>query len=114
MDSRDIIKGIEAFFSTASAKELAEVDAAFSVEFDGDVSLEEYLGGFSSEYFYVDSSASNTYRFSARHLAPGGEYGRLDSFENTESDYEGSYLVMSSKVKSAAKGQVAKMVKTAA
>lgn len=113
MDSKDIIKNIEDFFKTADANALAEVDAAFSIEIDGDISIEEYLGGFSSEYFYA-SSPSNIYTYTDKHLIPSGQYGRLKSFENTKSNYEESDLVMPLKTKSETKGQVAKMTKLAA
>lgn len=114
MDSKDILKSIDEFFASADEKVLAEVNAAFSVKFDGDISLEEYLDGFSSEYFYVCHSEQNTYIYSDKHIKLGGQYSNLISFENTSSNYEESDLVMSSKTKSEDKECVTKMIKLAA
>ena len=114
MDSKAIIKSIEEFLASADEKVLAEVNAAASVKFDGDISLEEYLDGFSSEYFYTYHPVPNTYTDSDKLLATGGQYSELMSFESASSNYEESDLVMSSKTKSEDKECVTKMIKLAA
>lgn len=53
MYSKKIIKNIEKFFRTADEKTFAKVNVAFSVNIDGDVSIEEYLFGICGEYFYT-------------------------------------------------------------
>ena len=61
MDSIDIINYIREFFMTADEKALAEVNAAASVEIDGDVSIVEYLSGFSNAHIYVNNFKSYLY-----------------------------------------------------
>lgn len=56
MDFKDIINKIDEFYRTADEKTLARVNDAFSVELDGDISMEEYLSGFSNEYFYTQEA----------------------------------------------------------
>lgn len=56
MDFSDIINKIDEFYRTADEKTLAKVNDAFSVELDGDISIEEYLSGFSNEYFYTQET----------------------------------------------------------
>lgn len=114
MDSKDIIKGIEDFFKTADENALAEVKAAFSVVIDGDVSLEEYLAGFSNEYIYSRSPVPNRYTYSNKHLPSGGHCYQQLSFANTESNYEKSNLVMAQETESENKGQLPKKIKIAA
>lgn len=74
MDSNEIIKCLEDFFRTADEEALAEVNAAFSAEIEGDVSLEEYLSGFNREYIYANSSSSNRNNISNKHLIPSTQY----------------------------------------
>ena len=61
MASKDIINHIRHFFKTADEKALAEVRAAASVKIEGDISIEEYLSGFSDEYFYAQDDEPNCY-----------------------------------------------------
>ena len=61
MDSKDIIEAIDEFFMTADESALAEVTAALSTNIDGDISIEEYLSGFSNELCYTESPESNVY-----------------------------------------------------
>lgn len=59
MDSKELIINIKDFFDTANESALAEVNAAFSVEIPNDISIEEYLGGFSNAQLserHVDKS----------------------------------------------------------
>lgn len=114
MDSKDIIKGIENFFKTADEKALAEVNAAFSVVIEDDMSIEEYLSGFSNEYIYSQSTVTNRYTYSNKHFSAGGDFYQQLSFMDTESNYEKSDLVMSPETEPANKGQLPKKIKIAA
>lgn len=114
MDSKDIIKGIENFFKTADEQTLAEVNTAFSIEIEGDVSLEEYLSEFNNEYFYSRTDDSKKYSYSDKHLIPSSQYYQQISFESAVASYEESDIVITPNIGSENKGQVAKMIKTAA
>ncbi len=114
MDSKELIKRIEDFFSTADEKALAEVNAAFSVEIDGDLTLEEYLGEFNNQYFYSHSPESNVYIYSDKHIGPAVQYSQLISFENTDSNYEELDLAVSSNMKTENARHVVEMIKKAA
>ncbi len=113
MEAANIIKGIEDFFSTADEAALAEVNAAFSVDIEGDLTFEEYLGGFNCQYNYSHSDASHVYTYSTKHHISIGDYSKLNSFEDTSSNYKGSDLTLSSRAVSKSKGPVERMIKTA-
>ena len=114
MDAKDIIKNIEDFFRTADETALAEVNAAFSLDIEGDVYIEEYLEGFNREYSYSNPLYRNMYTYFEDDLSIGNKYYQQISYEMTASNYEESGLVISSKTKSNDEGQVAKMIKKAA
>lgn len=61
MDANEILKGIDEFFKTADEKALAEFNAALYEELPGDITIEEYLSGFCSEYPYTHCETSNCY-----------------------------------------------------
>ena len=114
MDFNDIINKIDKFYRTADEKTLAKVNEAFSVEIDGDVSIEEYLSGFSNEYFYTHEDESNCYISGIMQVQPkDGRYVTND-FESAKSSYGKTDMNIALKIESNHGGEVTKMIKTAA
>lgn len=70
MDSKEIINNIKNFFKTAEETALAEVHAVASMKIEGDVTIEEYLSSFSSEYFYSEKDQTNCSRGSSLERRP--------------------------------------------
>ncbi len=61
MEADEIIDGLEDFFNNLSPEEFEEIREAFSVEIEGDVSIDEYLSNFCDLYFYTSDCDSSCY-----------------------------------------------------
>lgn len=114
MASKDIINHIRHFFKTADENALAEVRAAASVEIEGDISIEEYLSGFSDEYFYTQEDESNCYVSCGMQLQANARQYKDMVFEGALSDYGKTDLNITLNLESSNNGKVIKMVKEAA
>ena len=114
MDFNDIINKIDEFYRTADEKTLAKVNEAFSVEIDGDVSIEEYLSGFSNEYFYANEDESNCYVSGIMQVQPKDERYITNEFESATSSYGKTDMSIALKIETNQGGEVTKMIKTAA
>lgn len=114
MDSKDIINHIRHFFNTADQSALDEVFAAASIKVDGDVSLEEYLTSFSNQYEYVLEEDSNCYQSEIRMILSDDINYRESQFEGSVSQYATSDLRIVSDDGQAHKGELSKLIKTAA
>ena len=114
MASKDIVNHIRHFFKTADEKALAEVRAAALVKIEGDISIEEYLSGFSDEYFYTQEDESNCYVSGSIQLSANDRQYKDTEFEGALSDYGKTDLNITSNLESSHNGEITKMIKKAA
>lgn len=114
MDSTDIINNIREFFVTADEKALSEVKAAASIKIEGDISIVDYLSGFSNEYFYVNSCKPNCYTSEDMQIQTTDRQYKETGFEGAQSSYGATDLNITLDMEPSHKGEVTKMIKEAA
>lgn len=114
MGSNELINYIDDFFKTADENALAEVNKAFSVEIDGDITIEEYFSGFSDEYFYTHDYESNRYVSGTFQLQTNDKQYVEMGFDGSLAEYGKTYLNIPLDLESKNLGEVTKMIKKAA
>lgn len=114
MNFEEILNNIDEFYRTADEKTLAKVDAAFSVDMKGDISLDEYLAGFSSVYFYTEEEESTYYVSEAIVIEPNDRKYDYTEFASAKSPYSMQNPISAKKMVSEHKGQNENLIKKAA
>lgn len=114
MDFDKIINCIDEFYRTADEKTLAKVNEAFSIAIEGDISLDEYISGFSDQYFYTDECESKCYVSGGMLIQSNARQYKETDFEGTSSDYGKTDLSITLNLETSDYGEVEKMIKRAA
>ena len=89
MEANEIIEGLQDFFKNLSPDEFDEIKEAFSVEIEGDVSIDEYLSAFSGQYFYTGESDSSCYKSEVMTIDSYADLYLKGKFDEEESEYSG-------------------------